>query len=198
MYVPEHFEFQGRDELARFIDRHRFGLLLSASTDGLHATHVPFLLDGERLLCHLARANPHNARLAVDGAVLAVFQGPHSYISPTWYESPGVPTWNYAAVHVRGRATAVGDRALLAGSLERLAALEERALPNAWIPDYDPGMLAGVVGYEIRIESTQGKLKMSQNRSRTDRARIVERLRAQDTDAARQTAELVRRGCAKR
>jgi transcriptional regulator len=109
MYVPREFAITGAPALAAFMRAHPFGVLLSAADGTPAATHLPLVVlrDGLDVVLgtHMARANPHWREL--DGAdVLAIFQGPHGYVSPRWYTDPqrSVPTWNYAAVHCRGRA----------------------------------------------------------------------------------------------
>src|SRR5437899_3081762 len=105
MYIPTAFRADDRAALYDLIERHGFGTLVTV-IDGLpFATHLPFLIDRERgvLLGHVARANPHGRALDGPGESLAIFQGPHGYVSPSWYlTAPAVPTWNYAAVHVYG------------------------------------------------------------------------------------------------
>jgi transcriptional regulator len=112
-------------------------------------------------------------------------------VSPTWYAKPGVPTWNYAAVHVYGRARAVDDAAATGRHVEKLAARFERGSAAPWVPEYDPRMLAGIVGIEIAIREIQGKFKVSQNRSAEDRTRVAARLEARGTDESTALAKLV-------
>ena len=103
MYLPEHFEVTNRDEIFEFVDTNTFGQLISPVDGRPYSTHMPFLVseDRQRLIGHVAKQNPHHSQ--VDGEeVLVTFQGPHDYISPSWYNSPGVPTWNYQAVHIYG------------------------------------------------------------------------------------------------
>ena len=125
----------------------------------------------------MARANPHWHSL--EGQVaLAIFQGPHGYVSPRWYTTPmAVPTWNYAAVHVRGRVSLIQDGPRL---LEVLAETVTRYDPTWPMPtgDFVPNLSRGVVGFEIAIERIDGKLKLSQNRSRADREGAIAGLRA--------------------
>ena len=111
MYVPRHFAEADADRLARFIDENGFGLIVTVSEGRPVASHVPFLYERERnvLLSHVARANPQWRDLAGETEVMVVFQGPHTYISPSWYRAPGVPTWNYAVAHVYGRPRALED-----------------------------------------------------------------------------------------
>jgi transcriptional regulator len=141
------------------------------------------------LLAHLARPNPQLADLA-DAEALAIFSGPHAYISPSWYEGgPAVPTWNYADVHAYGRVRLVEDRAWLRGLVRRLSERHEAANPAPWrmqdlLERYVEGMLNGIVGLDIAVSRLEGKYKLSQNRPPGDRPRIIAALEARgDADA---------------
>lgn len=178
MYVPEAFRELDVEKLRAFVRDNSFGTLVSTTPEGPFATHLPFLLDAERniLLGHMARANPHWQSL--DGQVaLAIFQGPHGYVSPRWYTTPvAVPTWNYAAVHVRGPVTLIQDGPRL---LEILAETVHRYDATWPMPegDFVPKLARGVVGFEIAIERLDGKMKLSQNRSPADREGAIAGLR---------------------
>jgi transcriptional regulator len=180
MYTPKHFEVTASETLAAFVDAHAFGTLITAPQGRPFASHLPFLLDREHgvLHCHLARANPQWQHLKSAPEVLVIFTGPHGYISPTWYTDPGVPTWNYTAVHVYGAARTVDDPAHMARHVEALAAKFERGSASPWVPDYDPRKLGGIIGIEVRITSIEGKFKLSQNRSAADRNGVTANLRA--------------------
>ena len=184
MYIPKHFLETDLDALAELIEAHAFGTLITLADGRPFATHVPFLYEraANALHAHVARANPQWQGLGATREVLAIFQGPHGYISPTWYVDPGVPTWNYAAVHVYGTAVTIDDPEATARHVEALAARFERGNPTPWKPSYDPKRLAGIVGIEIRITEIQGKLKLSQNRSTADRAGVIAKLAASGTD----------------
>lgn len=182
MYVPDHFLQDDRDAALDLIERNAFGLLVA----GAEAAHIPFVLDRQQglLRCHVARANPIWT-LAVNQAVLAVFSGPHAYVSPDWYDSPGlVPTWNYTAVHVLGTAREMPAPALEA-HLRALVAQEERHLSPkpAWALDRVPAkavaaLQRGIVGLEIPLERVDAKWKLSQNRAQADRRKVIGALRA--------------------
>lgn len=193
MYIPSHFRESDERVLAEFIDAYAFGTLVTIERGRPFASHLPFLYDrgGRTLHAHVARGNPQWQHVADDPSVLAMFQGPHGYVSPTWYSEPGVPTWNYTAVHVYGRARALDDAAVTARHVEALAARFERGSAAPWVPEYDPRRLAGIVGIEIAIGEIQGKFKLSQNRSAEDRARVVARLEARGTDESTALARLV-------
>jgi transcriptional regulator len=184
MYIPNHFRETDQSTLAELIEANSFGTLITLADGRPFASHVPFLYEraANVLHAHVARANPQWQQLGTTREVLAIFQGPHGYISPTWYAEPGVPTWNYAAVHVYGTAVTVDEPAAVARHVEALAARFEHGSPKPWTPSYDPKRLAGIVGLEIRITEIQGKLKLSQNRSAADRAGVIAQLAASGTD----------------
>jgi len=193
MYIPSHFREQDERVLAEFIAAHAFGTLVTIEGAAPFASHLPFLHDREAatLQCHVARGNPQWQHVAANPEVLVMFQGPHAYVSPTWYAGPGVPTWNYTAVHVYGRARVVDDAAATGRHVERLAARFEQGSAAPWAPSYDPKMLKGIVGIEIRISEIQGKFKLSQNRSAEDRARVAARLESSGTHNDAALARLV-------
>lgn len=164
------------------MERNSFAALVSVIDSEPFVTHVPLLLDRERqvLLGHLANANPQTAALFEGQQTLAVFQGPHAYISPRWYARPNVPTWNYVAVHAYGRATRLDD-AGLADLLERLTATNETD-DDAWRGALFPAdklrkLRGAITGFALPIERLEGKYKLSQNRSRADREGAIDAVR---------------------
>lgn len=182
MYVPDHFLQDDREAALDLIERHEFGLLVA----GTEAAHIPFVLDRRQglLRCHVARANPI-WKLAVGRPVLAVFSGPHCYVSPDWYDSAGlVPTWNYTAVHVVGTAAELPAPALEDHLRAVVAQAERRLSPKpAWVLDRVPAKAAaalrrGIVGLEIPLERVDAKWKLSQNRTQADRRKLIGALRA--------------------
>lgn len=179
MYVPEHFSVTDEDEVFAFIEANAFGQLISTVEGRLFSSHLPFEVseDRKRLVCHLARQNPQHRELAGQ-EVLVTLQGPHGYISPGWYAAPGVPTWNYQAVHVRGTARVFDDPERLGAAVRALAQKYEAALPAPWRAEFDAARLGGIVGVDITIADIRCKYKLSQNRSAEDRARVIAALRA--------------------
>jgi transcriptional regulator len=165
------------------------------------ASHLPFLLDRTAgphgtLLGHVARANPHWRELAGQTA-LAVFSGPHAYVSPTWYEAENVvPTWNYVAVHAYGRGEVIEDRDALLDIVQRSVAVYEAALPRPWTLDaasaYTGRQLGAIVGFRIEIERLEGKWKLNQNHPVERRKKVAEILGGQSSDDARAVAEMMR------
>ncbi len=188
MYVPKHFNEDDAETLAAFIDEHAFGVLVTVFEGRPFASHLPFLYDREAnaLLGHVARANPQWRHFSNGADVMVLFQGPHAYISPSWYLAPGVPTWNYAVAHVYGSARALDDPSRIKDIVERLTEKHERNNQPSWVPAYDPRLLQAIVGIEIRIKEVQGKFKLGQNRSAADRAAVASKLEAtgSENDAA--------------
>jgi transcriptional regulator len=174
LYVPDLFRLDDGERLVDFIHRHGFATLISSGAAGLHVSHVPLVAERDasgkvRLLGHLARANPQWQALEQASQVLAIFHGPHAYVSPGWYEQhPAVPTWNYAVAHAHGTARLM-DEAELHELLITLSSQYESHRPRPWKmsglpPAYVSGMLASIVGFEIEVTRLEGKFKLSQNR----------------------------------
>lgn len=192
MYIPTAFAETDPGKLFAFIEAHSFGLLVSTHHGEPFASHLPFLLERGAgphgtLVGHVARANPQWHDL--DGQqVLAVFSGPHAYISPTWYEAEDVvPTWNYVAVHAYGTFRLVEDVGVLAGILAATVGTYERSLPNPWPLDADTDffrrMVRAVVGFRVEINRLEGKWKLNQNhppQRREKVARVLEQSRDPD------------------
>ncbi len=164
---------------------------------------LPFLLeigdDGvAKLLGHMARANPQWQSFNNGDQVLVIFQGRHAYISPSWYLSPGVPTWNYAAVHVYGTARTIDDAQSVRGLLERLTIEHDAHLSQLWEPGIPQAhfdrMLGAIVAFEIRIARIEGKFKLSQNRPEQDRSQVIEQLRRRDSALDAELARLMEAG----
>lgn len=177
MYVPEQFSISDREEIFSFIDANAFGQLISIDAQRPLASHLPFLIAKDRrtVLCHLARQNPQWRQLG-EQQVLVTFLGPHDYVSPSWYRNPGVPTWNYQAVHIYGHCRVFEEAAELAGLVETLTERYESRFDDPWQPNYRAAMLKAIVGVEITIDELQAKYKLSQNRPAEDRAGVIDRL----------------------
>jgi transcriptional regulator len=177
MYIPKHFEITDKTEVSKFIKANSFGQLISVIDTAIVSTHVPFLFDAESrvLVGHMAKANPQWQQIQKQ-KVLVTLQGEHAYVSPNWYESAGVPTWNYQAVHIEGIAESFTDPEKLKRVVDTLTEQNESDYPNPWEPDYAASMLRGIVGIEIAITSIQCKYKLSQNRSVRDQFNVQEQL----------------------
>lgn len=175
MYVPDHFRESRQDVLRDAMRRIGFATLI---TEGPEANHLPMLLseDGKFLRGHVARANP--VWKAGDGEALAIFLGPHAYVSPNWYPSKAqtgkaVPTWNYITVHARGALRWVQDADWLRAHVAALSDTHESGRENPWKftdapASYTDALLRAIVGFELTVTALEGKYKLSQNRDAAD------------------------------
>lgn len=190
MYVPKHFAESDVAKLHALMRAHAFATLVSWQDGAPFATHVPLLLDAERgplgtLVGHMARANPHWQSFDARAPALAIFQGPHAYVSPRWCASAAnVPSWNYEVVHAGGVPRVQEDHAVVRALLERSAAVFEAGAKEPWslasvTEKYVAGLQRGIVAFEIPIERLEGKRKLSQNKPAADRAGIAAGLRAE-------------------
>ena len=202
VYLPAAFTESRPQVLVEHIERYDFGLLVSHSDDGIVASHVPFVVDRDgdnlHLHAHLARPNPQVRQLARGGEVLAIFHGPHAYISPNWYGSgPSVPTWNYVDVHAYGIVRLVEDGDWLRRLLRRLSERHEARSPVPWRMDelpesYVKSKLQGIIGLDIAESRLEGKYKLSQNRPASDRPRVIAALEDRGDADSQAVARLMR------
>lgn len=203
MYVPGSFVQNDRQSIRRLLLDNAFGILVTP--DGMatpQASHLPMLpefdTDGAlcRLHCHLARANPQARALADGAAALAIFCGPHAYVSPRHYEAEfAVPTWNYAVIHVSGCVTLVTNPDQVRALLDDLVSAYEPEPPLGWQADWqderaDP-LLEAIVAFTIDVRQVQAKFKLNQNRSAADQLAVATALAASDREAEQQTARLM-------
>jgi transcriptional regulator len=177
MYIPKAFHEQDESELLALIGEHGFATLVTSENDVPFATHLPLLAERDaegRLLLrgHMARVNPQWRAFAQKAEVLAVFTGPHAYISPSCYRLPSVPTWNYAVVHAYGTPSIVEEPAKVLSSLRELSSKYEAGRDDPWSPDDAEAvvsqLLSGIVAFEIDVARLEGKFKLSQNRDEHD------------------------------
>jgi transcriptional regulator len=203
MYVPKAFAVTDRDVLYSFIEANSFATLVTTVEGAPLATRLPLILDRAEgihgtLIGHVARANPHWRSFDGVTAGLAMFDGPHAYISPHWYAtSPAVPTWNYAAVHAYGEPRILDDPRRVEEIVDRLAATYEAALPQPWSareipPEFKANLLKAIVGFEMPLDRIEGKFKFGQNRPIEDQIAMLVALEARTDAASRQLAELIR------
>ena len=202
MYVPKQFAVTDRQTQIEFIRLTGWGLLTGFIDGAPFVTHLPFLVSGtagnEKLVAHMARANPHWKAFEGGDPQLVVFSGPHAYISPNWYNSSkAVPTWNYVTAHVYGKPVVIEDPATLYASQQDLVNHHEAQYDNPWQMEYADtefinGMLKEIVGFEMAIEQVQCKFKISQNRPTEDQISVVESLRASKNASAKEIADLMK------
>lgn len=197
MYIPGSFRLNDARIIETLLREHSFAMLVTAKDGDLLATHVPLVYypAESALYGHLARANPQAEHLD-NVECLAVFQGPHAYVSPAWYGLPNqVPTWNYIAVHVYGRAQVIEDEEAVADLLQRLilAYDPQSALPADRDRPYYRSLMRGIVAFRIDIERIEAAAKLSQNKPIEARARVVEALESLGDAEARRVAAWMRR-----
>ncbi len=203
MYIPRAFHAQHLDELIAFMQAHSFITLVSILDSAPFASHVPVVVrhngDAVTLHGHLARANPHWHAFG-PGESLAIFTGPHAYISPAHYEQrENVPTWNYIAVHAAGPVQslhAADNPAALEDEVRTVIQAYEGTYEQQWDSlsvRYRAGMLQGIVGFILTVTHLEGKAKLSQNRSLVDQHRVAGALLASDDPAARATGAAMHR-----
>ena len=202
MYLPAHFNEVDAAKISAVIRANSFATLVSYDGARPFASHVPLLLQPARgphgcLIGHVARANPQWRHFASGAEALAIFTGPHAYISPSWYKTPlMVPTWNYVAVHVYGVPRLVEDAAAFEEILRLIVDEYESSRPTPWrdtLPaDYKAGMMKAIVGFEIEITSIEAKFKLSQNRKPEDIAGAVAALSQSENQTERELAALMK------
>ena len=186
MYLPRTFTVNNLSVLHELMETHRFATIYSQSGGESIASHLPFMVDRSRgehgtLIAHFARANKHWKHFEEEAGALVVFQGPHAYISPAWYEDQvTVPTWNYAVVHAYGQPALIHEPGPLREMVLRLVGVHEGPADSDWdVEMAGPVMereLKAIVGFEIEIERIEGKFKFNQNRSKADQAGVARHL----------------------
>lgn len=178
IYTPAHFVGHDKQAALQLIHDHPFATLITAVPgEELRITYIPLLYEDGALLGHVARANPHWQQLN-KGETVALFHGPHAFVSPYWYEHPAdnVPTWNYAVVHAHGKPELLDNTHNRAHLEQLFARFSDKLLPTD--PTKLERLLGGIVAFRMPIESLEAKFKMSQNKTAADRAGVVKGLRA--------------------
>jgi transcriptional regulator len=209
MYQPPHFREDRIEVQHDLIRAHPLGLLVTGSANGLMANFIPFLVNPAAglfgtLRAHLARANPQWHELAAVSECLVVFQGPQTYLTPSWYATKRetgkvVPTWNYVTVHAWGVPKVIEDAGWLRQQIGELTASRETQRTAPWSvedapADFVASQIKGIVGLEVVITRIEGKWKVSQNRPEVDRQSVVQGLRAEAGEADPMAALVASRG----
>jgi transcriptional regulator len=207
VYLPPWFAAHDNDAIARLVREYPFATLITATGGEAQISHLPLLHHAEpaphgTLIGHMARANPHWRELA-ERPSIAVFQGPHAYVSPSWYTQPAamVPTWNYAVVHVHGTVELVDDRAATLATVEELTRRFESGRAAPWRLQLEgarlDAMLGAIVAFRMAITRVDAKFKLSQNRGAADRDGVIAGLLADHHPDAAATAEWMGRYASK-
>jgi transcriptional regulator len=207
LYIPAHFEERDVAKLHAAIIAYPFGTIVIDSPSGLIPSHVPIMLEPERgelgsLLFHVAKANPQWRAVTPETEALAIFLGPHAYVSPSWYPTKResgkvVPTWNYVAVHAYGPLEIITEPDALRDLVTRLTAEHEANMPAPWAPadapaEFIDGQLRAIVGLRMPIRRLAGKWKVGQNRPEPDRLGAIAALEASPIASDRATAAEMR------
>ncbi len=205
MYTPSSFRVDDPGKLAAFIQQYSFATLVSHDGDAPFASHLPMLFRPDAgphgtLVSHMARANPQWRHFAPEREVLAIFHGPHGYISPSWYQTgPAVPTWNYATVHAYGMPRIFSEYERVVSLLRDTVSAYEDGFEQPWsgdLPDeFRDKLIHGIVAFEIPVSRIEGKFKLGQNRPAADVQGVFEALsRAGDAGSAA-LARMMRSEC---
>ncbi|MDM5187970.1 FMN-binding negative transcriptional regulator [Bacillus sp. DX4.1] len=184
MYIPKYFRVEDKHEVIEFIKEHSFATMVSYQDGKPIATHLPFVVEerGDDLyLCgHLARPNPQWKNIEGNAQLLVMFQGPHAYISPSWYDHENVPTWNYMTVHIYGTGKRVSEDAMKESLTLMLEKYEtgraNSVLMDTLSPSFIEQQMKGIVGIEIKVNEIEAQYKLSQNRNKIDYDNIIKKL----------------------
>ncbi|KGR83060.1 FMN-binding negative transcriptional regulator [Lysinibacillus boronitolerans] len=201
MYVPKYYKVSDLEEIKEFIQHNSFATIVSIRKGKPIAAHIPVLLkkiEGDYYLTgHLAYGNPLWKTFEEVQDILVIFNGPHAYISSSWYEQENVPTWNYQAVHIYGKASLIEGIALeqdLTSLLEKYESFREN--PVLWdklSPELLQQEMKGIKGFKIKVEEVQAAYKLSQNRNASDYANIIKELYKEENPHADAVAEAMKK-----
>ncbi|MEH7119456.1 FMN-binding negative transcriptional regulator [Neobacillus vireti] len=199
MYIPNYFKVTNVDEIWDFVQKNSFGTIVTTEQGKPIATHLPLRLmkkgDDYYITGHMAYGNPQWRSFETCEEVLIMFQGPNAYISSSWYSHENVPTWNYQAIHMYGKASILEKDELIEELTQMLEKYEEtRENPVLWdklSPQLLESQLKGIVGFKIMVGEIQAAYKLSQNRNKTDYRNIIEKLQNEGNPNSNQMAELM-------
>lgn len=199
MYIPDIYKNENQDDINAFLRANSFGILVNQADGQLWATHTPLELDANEhgkpvLYGHISKENPQWKSFTNDAEVLAIFFGPHSYISSSWYDHENVPTWNYTAVHIYGKTKIIEGEAVvdfLKKLVDKYEAVSENPIRVEDLSDKTMRQVRGIVAFEIEITDIQAKRKMSQNRDAKNYNNIISELeKTGNPDAISVAAEM--------
>ncbi|WP_427137160.1 FMN-binding negative transcriptional regulator [Psychrobacillus psychrodurans] len=201
MYTPKYFKVTNVEEIWNFVQENSFGTLITTVQEKPIATHLPMQIikegDDYYITGHMAYGNPQWRTLEICENILVMFQGPHAYISSSWYEKENVPTWNYQAVHVYGKASILSEEELKQDLTKLLQKYEKhRKNPVLWdglSPQLLNKELKGIVGFKIKVQEIQAAYKLSQNRNEEDYHNIINKLYEEEDLNSHKMAEVMSR-----
>jgi transcriptional regulator len=184
MYIPDINKNENQEEIVDFLQKNSFGILVNQTNGNLWATHIPLELDtnenGKQVLYgHIAKENPQWESFKDNDQILAIFTGPHSYISSSWYDHENVPTWNYIAVHIYGTIKIIEGEAVIESLKKLVNKYEQNSKNPVRVEDFSKKTMMqtrGIVAFEIEITEIQAKRKLSQNRDEKNYLNIISEL----------------------
>ncbi|MFC4618906.1 FMN-binding negative transcriptional regulator [Camelliibacillus cellulosilyticus] len=199
MYIPKHFKVTDFDEIREFIRGNSFGTIVTTQHGKPIATHLPLELhqqgEDDFITGHMAYANPQWKTLGENkDHVLVIYQGPHAYISSSWYKHENVPTWNYQSVHVYGTANIMSEQELKDDLKLLLQKYEHHRQHAALWENLSPQtkkQIKGIVGFKIKVQEVQAAYKLSQNRNEEDYRNIIQKLNEEKDLNAHQIANVM-------
>ncbi len=180
MYTPAYAKNENEEDLKGFIRKNGFGIVVSTVEGKLWATHIPLILVGNKLQGHVSRGNKQWCALSQNEEVMVIFQGPHTYVSSSWYDHENVPSWNYVAVHVYGKPHMQSEEELIE-SLRQLTNKYEKESTcpvsvDTMSEKFLHGELRGTIGFEITVDRIEASYKLSQNRDEKNHTQIISEL----------------------
>ncbi len=201
MFIPNHFKNENLEEVRAFIKENSFGILITSSSNKILGTHIPLELEDDQngnevIYGHVSKANSQWKSFENNEEVMLIFNGPHAYVSSSWYDHENVPTWNYIAIHVYGKMQILEENELLY-ALNKLVDKYESGMENpVRVPDLsDETMkqMKGIIGFKVTISEIQAAYKLSQNRNREDYNEIVGKLNDSDHSIAKEVSEIMKK-----
>ncbi|WP_347553232.1 FMN-binding negative transcriptional regulator (plasmid) [Pseudalkalibacillus hwajinpoensis] len=193
MYIPKHFEIKDEEVINEIIEENSFATLFSQHQGHPYATHLPLILDKEKRYLYGHFAKPNKQWKDIEGQeVLAIFQGPHCYISSSWYETnKAVPTWNYVAAHIHGKVEIIEGEEMMDSLHQMVLKYEDPNSSYQWDQldaHFLEGQAKGIVGFKIKIDKIEGTAKLSQNHSAERLKLVISQLEQSTSEDEREIA----------
>lgn len=180
MYTPAFAKNENEEDLKDFIRKNGFGIVVCTVEGKLWATHIPLILIGDKLQGHISRGNKQWRALPQNEEVMVIFQGPNTYVSSSWYDHENVPSWNYIAVHVYGKAHIQSEEELIESLRQLTKKYEQDSVHPVSVDTMSEKLLhtelRGTIGFEITVERMEASYKLSQNRDEKNHTQIISEL----------------------
>ncbi|CDR24799.1 FMN-binding negative transcriptional regulator [Staphylococcus schweitzeri] len=199
MYIPKFFQIDDFKEIEQFVKSNSFGMIITEKHGKPLATHLPLILqkkgDDYYISGHIAKGNPQWKTLNGNSNVLIIYQGPHAYVSSSWYEKENVPTWNYQAIHLYVEATVLSEQETMDDLKTLLAKYEQyRENPVLWdnLAESTQMQAKAIIGFKVKINKVEAAYKMSQNRNEQDYNNIIKKLEEEHNSSSNAVADVMR------